>query len=105
MTAFAPTDLPPGITSVEQLKMWCDCLLEELYGGQTYKEASGSAIDSGLAPLIDTSIVSAADGTKREITRSAIELNPDYRFDKTRKHWMFAEPMGTAAIPATFKID
>lgn len=99
------TDTPASIETVEQALLWLASLQESLLKGSTYREAQGSSIDSGLAPLVDASIVSAADGSKRCIVRLAIELHPDYVSDKSKKFWLFAQPMTNAVIPAAFKVD
>lgn len=103
MTAFATADIPAEIDSLEELVLWGQMTLYELYKGTTYREAEGSTIDSGLAPLVDFSIISTADGNQRAIVRTSIELNPSWIADRTLPVWGFAEPMGSAIIPAAYK--
>ncbi|MBD0268555.1 MAG: hypothetical protein ICV77_09705 [Cyanobacteria bacterium Co-bin8] len=105
MTALVRSEIPAGITTIAQLHTWSGLALEELNRGVNYKEAQGSAIDSGLAPLVDTSIISAADGTKRLILRTSMELAPTYTSDRSKKMWMFTQNMSNALLPANFKVD
>jgi len=103
MTAFAAADIPAEIDTLEELALWAQMTLYELYKGITYREAEGSTIDSGLSPLVDFSIISTADKNQRAIVRTSIELNPSWTADRTLPVWGFAEPMGEAQIPAAFK--
>lgn len=105
MTTLVRAEIPPAITTIAQLHAWTALVLEEINRGVTYKEAQGSAIDSGLAPLVDISIVSAADGKKRMITRTSLELQPTYTSDRTKKFWLFAESMSNTQLPNAFKVD
>lgn len=103
MTAFAAADIPAGIDTLEELVAWGQMTLYNLNSGAMYKEAEGSSIDSGLAPLIDFSIISTADGTQRAICRTSIELNSTWTADASMPLWNFAEAMSTAPIPAAYK--
>ncbi|MFE4104793.1 hypothetical protein [Almyronema epifaneia] len=102
MVAITKPDIPDTITTLEQLHAWSGLALENLFRGQTYKETTGD-IDSGLAPLTDASIVTAADKSVRLISRTSIELNPSYQSDSTKKLWEFAEPLGDALLPNSYK--
>lgn len=103
MTTFVRAEIPAEIDTLEELVLWGQMTLYELYKGTTYREAEGSTIDSGLAPLVDFSIISTADQTQRAIVRTSIELNPSWTSDRTLPVWGFAEPMGNAIIPAAYK--
>ena len=106
MTALnLATDLPDQITTAEQLLVHQALTLHNLYKGQEYQEARGTQFDSGLAPLIDVSSISAKDGTERLLIRAAVEIDPSYRVDITQKMWMFAEPFGNVVIPAAYKTN
>jgi hypothetical protein len=102
ITVLNIANLPVGIDTEEKNALRSALCLYSLYKGQTYQEAQGSAIDSGLAPKVDFSIVSTADGNQHAICRLAIKLNPSYLSDATLPLWEFAEPMGAADIPAAF---
>jgi hypothetical protein len=99
------TDIPAAIDTAEKAAFWLLLTLFDLNRGQTYKEAAGNSIDSGLAPLVDVSIVSTADGNQRAICRASFELDPNYTTDTTQKLWMFAQPLSDTVIPAAFKVD
>lgn len=103
MTAFVVSDIPAGIDTLEELVAWGQMTLYNLNSGAMYKEAEGSSIDSGLAPLIDFSIISTADGSQRAICRTSLELNPSWTSDNSMPLWNFIEPMSTAVIPAAYK--
>lgn len=103
MTAFVSTDIPAGIDTLEELVAWGQMALYNLNSGSMYKEAEGSSIDSGLAPLIDFSIISTADGTQRAICRTSLELNASWTADASMPLWNFIEAMTTAPIPTAYK--
>lgn len=106
MTAFDPSvSSPPAIATLEQAAAHALLALESLYGGTKYKEADGTAIDAGLALLIDTSYISAADGTKRLIARVSLPLDPAYVTDKTKKMWLHVQPLGNTQLPVAFTQD
>ncbi len=103
MTAFQSSDIPSGIDTLEELALWSVATLYEINKGVTYKESAGSSIDSGLAPLVDFSIIESNDGTQRAIARTSFELNPSWVADNTLPLWNFAEPFSNAIIPAAYK--
>jgi hypothetical protein len=105
MTAYDPsTDTPPAINLLEQAAAHAILTLHNLYKSQEYKEAAGTGLDSGLAPLVDVSIINAADGTIRLITRAAFEVAPEYATDPG-KLWTFINSFGSAAVPSAYKVD
>lgn len=103
MTAFTSADIPAGIDTLEELALWTQLTLYNLNKGIMYKEAEGSSIDSGLAPLVDFSIISTADGTQRAICRTSIELNDSWTADATLPLWNFGSPMSNAQIPVAYR--
>lgn len=105
MVAFdRNTDLPSNINTVEELLVWSSSVLEILYRSTTYKEADGDGINSGLAPLIATSLITASDDTKRFIVRGAVQLDDAYATGAA-KLWEYAVPFGNALTPAAFKTN
>lgn len=105
MTGYAPgTDTPAAIDTLEKAAAHSLMTLFDLYKGIEYKEATGTSLDSGLAPLIDQSVISAADGTQRVIFRVAFEVDPAYVTD-AGKLWTFINAFGNATVPAAFKVD
>ncbi|MDB9527947.1 hypothetical protein PN498_18280 [Oscillatoria sp. CS-180] len=103
MTAFQTSGIPSGIDTLEELVLWGQLALYELNKGVTYKESQGSPVDSGLAPLIDFSIINTADNTQRAICRTSVELNAAWTSDGTQPLWNFAEAMSNAVLPNTYK--
>lgn len=102
MTAFnRSTDLPPSIATLEELKVWVDLALENLYRSKTYQELQGAFLEREM----DVSVNRTADGKIRMIARSSIELDEGYIASTAGKLWTFAVPMGDAAIPAAYKVD
>lgn len=102
MTTFnRETDLPDAITTLEELKVWVDSLLQRLYGSKEYEETQGAY----LQPVIDYSIVRTSDGKIRQITRSSLPINADYLTATSQKFWTFAESLGEVDVPAAFKVD
>lgn len=99
------TESPASIATAEQGLAWLVLLLFDLNKGATYKEAQGTSIDSGLAPLVDVSIVTTADGNQRMIGRFSLELDPTYTTDTAQKLWQFAQPLSNGTVPAAFKVD
>lgn len=99
------TESPASIASIEQAIAWLATLAYTLHKGETYKEANGSSIDSGLAPLADISFVTAADGTERMIARFAIEMDPAHYTDTSAKIWQFAQAWSSTSVPPAFKVD
>lgn len=107
MTLLAVGDgsqVPDGIDTLEKALAWLLSLADNLYAGQTYKETDGT-VTSGLAPLVDVSIINAADGTKRMLARVAIPLDENYATDTSAKLWAFANDWGSASVPASFQAD
>lgn len=103
MTAFDASMIPSGIDTLEVLVAWGQLAIYNLNKGITYKEADGSSIDSGLAPLVDVSIISAADNTQRLIARTAFELNASWTSDDSLPLWAFTEELTQTQLPNTFR--
>ena len=98
------SDVPNSIDSLEKGLVWLLSLADNLYAGQQYKETSGE-VSSGLAPLVDLSVINAADGSKRLLGRVAIPIDPAYLTDVSAKFWAFADDWGNVAVPPAFKTD
>jgi hypothetical protein len=105
MTAYVPsTDEPSGNDTQEKSLAHKMLTLHNLYKGITYQEAAGTQLDSGLAPLIDVSIIRAADKTYRLVGRVCLELDPAYEVDPG-KLWSFVQSFGEAQVPTAYKED
>jgi hypothetical protein len=101
MTALnLSTDIPSAINTVERLHAWSGYLL--------------ATVNPQLAILEDVNrtefvasegIIKAADGSIRVITRAALDLDPNYRYDSSKKLWMHVREFSSTAIPAGFKTN
>lgn len=99
MTAFATTDLPASINTVEKLAVWACQLLGYLYPDLTVVEATNQA-----ARVIQTGPfeVTAVTPTEwRQITRLSMPLNRNWMRDGDM--WQQAQDIGSLPIPAEFK--
>lgn len=100
MTAFAPTDLPSSINTVEKLAVWCAMVLNHLNPNTTAVEAPNTAVrvaTSGLFYIVDS------DPPRwRHVGRQSIPMNANWQRG-TAKVWTFAEDLSSAAIPTEFK--
>jgi hypothetical protein len=99
MTAFSPSQLPPWVTTVEQLALWSAEVLTYLYPDLTAVESTGTA--TRVASSAPFYITADATPTWRQIARLSIPLNHDF---KTGVHGQsfYAQPIGTVNIPAAF---
>lgn len=100
MTAFATTDLPSTVNTVEKLAVWTQMLLNHLNPNATAIEAPGTAIrvaTSGLFYIVDSD-----PATWRHVGRNSIALNANWQRGEG-KVWTFANDISATAIPAEFK--
>lgn len=100
MVAFATTDIPSSINTVEKLLVWANALMDELHPSVTAIEASGVAervCSSGFFKITATDPV-----TWRAISRTSIPLNSAWRRGNA-KVWTFAIDISSASIPTEYK--
>jgi hypothetical protein len=99
MVAFAPTDIPAAINSLEKLNVWSMTILNDLFPTLTAIEAVGTADRvAQSAPFY----ISASDPAGwRVISRSSIPLQPTWR--RQGKLWLSANDIGSSAIPTEYK--
>lgn len=100
MVAFATTDLPSSINTVEKLMVWASMVLNNLHPTLTVIEATGTAERAATAAPFY--IVASDPQTWRHINRNSIKLNSNWQRG-TGKIWTFAEDLSSAAIPTEFK--
>jgi hypothetical protein len=100
MTAFTPTDIPAEINTVEKLEVWCSQLLSFLYPDQIALEATGSL--TRIASAAPFYITASDPSTWRHISRNSIPLQREWQ-GSGNQIWNFAQEIGVAAIPASFK--
>jgi hypothetical protein len=100
MVAFATTDLPSSINTVEKLHLWSATVLQNLHPTTTAIEAAGNAqLVITAAPFW---ITASDPATWRYISRSSIGLNSNWQRG-TGKIWTFANDISGQAIPTEFK--
>ena len=105
MTQFNPaTDEPSQNDSFEKSLAHKVLTLDRLFKGRTYQESAGTGLDSGLAPVVDASVLTTADGKTRLVFRGSLELSPDYLVGEG-KLWSFVQPLGDPEVPAAYKAD
>jgi hypothetical protein len=101
MTAInLATDIPNAIVTLEQLHAWSGTLLKRLNPTLAVLEAENLA-----QFVMQDGIFSAADNSDRLLVRASLEIDPDYKSDRSKKLWMFAREFSNVAIPAAFKTN
>lgn len=99
MVALSKADIPDGINTVEKLAVWCDTILQHLHPEELVIEAAGGQ-DRAIVSQ-PWFIAAAAPPKWRIITRSSIEINPNWQ--RGGKLWNFAIELSGASIPSEFK--
>lgn len=101
MTALnIATDIPSSIVTLEQLAVWSNKCLWQLYPainateGENYTQR---AIQSGEFYI-------AATNTTRHVGRQSIEMVPEMHTGPL-KDWMYAKELGTIALTAAMKAN
>lgn len=98
MTAFAPSQIPPNVTTVEALSIWASQILQNVNFGTTIVEApNGSALP--VASSTPFPIRSSDFTGTRVIARLSIPINNDYG---TGDIWEAAQQLSTNPIPAEY---
>lgn len=74
------TKIPTDITTVEELSLWCELVLNYTMSGTQYKERAANAVsgDTGFQEIAEVTQFRAVDETPRLISRLAHEMQPDY---------------------------
>lgn len=98
MTALnKSTQIPAGITTLEEMAAWCLLTLYNLQKNTKYLEAD----DTALVPVITCQQGLAADKTERLIFRISLELDPTF-VTGSLKIWDYAKEYATTAIPTDY---
>ncbi len=97
MTAFATSQLPPSVDTVEKLFAWAGGILYALHANTLYQESSASP----LVPIITSQDGLAADKTERNVLRASIPLDLDWRTSLLPLYANALE-ISNAAIPPGF---
>lgn len=97
MTAFASSNLPAGIVTLEQLALWTLGALYQLHKKTEYQESDASP----LVPIITAQDGLAANDTERVIFRVSLPLSDTWRESAT-KFWQEGQEISSVAIPPQF---
>jgi hypothetical protein len=97
MTAFATSNLPSSVNTLERLVVWALLALYRLHKNTRYQESDSAP----LIPRITSQDGLAANGEECVIFRVSIPLNPTWR-ESTNKMFVEALELADAAIPADF---
>jgi hypothetical protein len=101
MTAFAPSDIPSEINTIEKLEVWCSQLLSHLNPDQVAVEATGS--QSRTASAAPFYITASDPSVWRHISRLSIPLSRDWQGGGNQM-WNYAQELSVLPIPASFKV-
>ncbi|MEH2123073.1 glucose-6-phosphate dehydrogenase [Nostoc sp.] len=91
------TQIPSQITTLEQLHAWTGMALFRINADTTAIEGAGYT--ERVAQCGNFYV--AADSKTRLITRTSLEVSPDY-LSATGKPWMFVQPLSNTALPSSF---
>ncbi|AFY72959.1 hypothetical protein Syn7502_00827 [Synechococcus sp. PCC 7502] len=101
MTAITlSTDIPSNITTLEQLHVWTSVALATCNPTKQIVESENSTEFT-----CRYFVALAYDATTRCVDRISIPIDPTYVSDKSKKFWMFANPISDTALPSTFKAN
>ncbi|MBW4653981.1 MAG: hypothetical protein KME20_13235 [Kaiparowitsia implicata GSE-PSE-MK54-09C] len=100
MVAFAASDLPPNIDSIEKLAIWSATILNDLAGSQTYEPDAG-VIDF-LAQAAPVQVFRGPNVGWRYEFRVSVPIGTgDFR--RAGKIWSYAQPLSSAALPVAYR--
>jgi hypothetical protein len=100
MVAFATSDLPTSINTVEKLAVWVGNVLNNVALQTTVQEVSGIS-----QPVAVSQIFTYNDaGTLkwRYVARISVEISPNHQ-SGAAKIWTHAQNLSATAIPTDFK--
>lgn len=98
MTAFDKAQIPATVNSAEKLAVWVNTLLADLYRDTTVIEASGVA--ERVAQSSPFLFTATNPSVWRAVSRTSIQLDAGWR--RTGKLWIYAQDIGTLAIPSDY---
>lgn len=97
MTAITLANIPNAIVTLEQLVVWNALSLA------TVNPTLAILEQENLAQLAaQSAIFTAADNSIRMMIRCSIPLDPAFRYDRTKKLWLFANELSNVALPAAY---
>lgn len=98
MVAFAPSQLPVSVDTVEKLEVWAATVLSHLLSDTTAIETAGSV--DRVAQSQPWFIVASNPPVWRVISRTSIPVSANWQ--RQGKIWQHAQNLSTASIPADF---
>lgn len=104
MTQFLPSYIPAEITTIEQLKVWCDEILVYLYPNKTVVETldqDGEEIKSNQIEANKFYYTAPATPEWRYVSRSAIKLSPNHHV--FGRIWEHAQVIGSDTVPTQMR--
>lgn len=104
MTQFLPSYIPAEITTIEQLRVWCDEILVYLYPDKTVVETldnEGNEIKSRVIEANRFHYTAPVPSEWRYVTRSSIKLSANHHV--YGRVWEHAQIVGDQAVPAQMR--
>jgi hypothetical protein len=100
MTAFALSDIPTNITTIEQLHVWTGICLHELYPAVTAIEG----VNVQEFAVVANNYYVGANNKRRQVTRTSLELDPT-TLSANKKLWQSVIPLGSLSLTAAMKAN
>lgn len=97
MTAFAKTQLPDSVDSLEELAVWAISALSYINADTTAIEGPGISERTAQAGIFYVE----SDKKYRFLGRVSIQMSSEY-LSGNNKMWNYAQPLATTSIPAIF---
>lgn len=100
MVAFATTDIPSSVNTLEKLLVWANAIMDELHPDVTAIEAAGVAERVCSSGVFKVTAISPVQW--RAISRTSIPIASSWRRGNA-KLWTFAQDISNVAIPTEYK--
>jgi hypothetical protein len=100
MTAFALTDIPTNINTIEQLHVWTGMCLHELYPAVTAVEG----VNIQEFAVVANNYYVGASNKRRQVTRTSLELEGT-ALSANKKLWQSVVPIGALPLTAAMKAN
>lgn len=100
MTAFAASDLPPTVNTIERLIGWAVSAKRMIDGQKSNVEVEGGLPEK----IVQMPSIERPDGTTCIIARLQLEIDPSYVNTKDKKFWEYIKESSQGSIPAAHKV-
>lgn len=97
MTAITLANAPNQISLLEQHIAWAGLTLSAINPTLGILET-----ESRNELVAQAMLFQAADASTRLLIRVSLPMDPAFKYDRTKKLWMFAEEISNTQIPAGF---